>query len=141
MRGIGDGQVGEVPEHDLHQHVLEPHAGAAQRRGLVTAVRDPLGLRHRVPGGGAVEGEELGRQVEGGVVDRDRPVDVLEGVEGGALGGGDQLVGAGGGAGGGGWVDEMGGALVGLMPLPKHLQCPLSRYSCSYYCKHQVSCG
>ena len=134
VRRVGDGHVGEVAQHDLHEHVLEPDAGAAERRGLVAAVRDLLGLGHRVPGGGAVEGQELGRQVERGVVDRHRPVDVLERVEGGALGGGDQLVGAGRRAGGRVWV-------VVVMPLPKHLQYPLSRYSYSYYCKHPVSCG
>ena len=99
MRGIGHRHVGEVAQHHLHQHVLEPDPGAAQRGGLVAAVRDPFGLAHRVPRRGAVEREQLGREVERGVVDRHRPVDLAEGVEGGALGGGDQLAGAGGGAG------------------------------------------
>ena len=98
MRGVGDRHLGQVPEHHLHEHVLEPDAGAAQRRGLVAAVRDPVGLAHRLPDRRPVEREQLGREVERGVVDRDRPVDLAERVEGGALGRGDELAGAGGGA-------------------------------------------
>jgi len=67
--GVGDGDVEQVLQHDLHQGVLEPDAGAEQRNCLVTAVGNALGLGHVVPRLGAVEREQLGREVEGAVVD------------------------------------------------------------------------
>ncbi len=91
VRGIGHGHFGEVAEHGLHQHVLEPDAGAAQRSRFVAAVRDALGVRHGVPGIGAEQRQHLGREVVGGIVDRHRPVDGGEGIESRAFGGGDQL--------------------------------------------------
>ena len=100
MRGVGDRELGEVAQHGLHQHVLEPDPGRAQRGALVAAVCMPFGLAHRRPGERAVERELLGRQVEGGIVDRQAPVDLGEGVERGPLRRGDELAGLGGGCGG-----------------------------------------
>ena len=65
VRRRGDRQLGQVAQHELHQPVLEPDAGAAQRGALVAAVGDPLRLGHGVPRGGAEQREPLRRQVVG----------------------------------------------------------------------------
>ena len=44
-------------------------AGGAQRGALMAAVGNALGLGEGMPLVGAVEGQELGREVVGGVVD------------------------------------------------------------------------
>ena len=49
MRGVGDGKLGEMTKHDLHQLVLEPDAGGAEGGALVTAVRPSLGFTHGFP--------------------------------------------------------------------------------------------
>ena len=93
MRRIGHRELAEVAQHGLHEHVLEPDAGRAQRRALVAAVGVALRVGHRHPDGRAVEGQLLGREVEGLVVDGQVPIDFGERVERGPLRGGHELAG------------------------------------------------
>ena len=73
--------VAVVHDHP-HQDVFEPDPRSAERGGLVAAVGAALALRHALPGGGAVERQRSRRQVEARVVERHRPIDGGEGVEG-----------------------------------------------------------
>ncbi len=91
--------LGQVAEHDLHECVLEPDPSAEHRRGLVTAVRDPFGLGHGIPGISAEEREKFRRHVKCGVVDGDGPIDLAERIVRRALGRSDELFGTGGGCG------------------------------------------
>jgi len=88
VRGVGDRKLGKVAQHGLHQHVLEPDTGCAQRGALVAAVGEAFVLGHRVPRSRPEQRELLGRKVVGAVVDRVVPVDLDEGVEGDPLRGG-----------------------------------------------------